>query len=163
MGKSSVSSTSFPGSFLYFEKVEKGPWERGWRFTGFSNICAPERPVTHNKLFHQPVLVFSLYIFSTERPGRGRVRSQNFCLQGAAAPAALLAQLPMLMDFFLAWAISFSPPPRKRVLCVIQGEKETSRERYAMLCQTSRTVYSYYHDRLNELYIIRRSIEVQCR
>ena len=22
-------STSFPGSFLYFEKVEKGPWERG--------------------------------------------------------------------------------------------------------------------------------------
>ena len=22
--------TSFPGSFLYFEKVEKGPWERGW-------------------------------------------------------------------------------------------------------------------------------------
>ena len=23
--------TSFPGSFLYFEKVEKRPWERGWR------------------------------------------------------------------------------------------------------------------------------------
>ena len=30
-------STSFPGSFLYFEKVERGPWERGWRVV--FNFC----------------------------------------------------------------------------------------------------------------------------
>ena len=34
--KRDESSTSFPGSFLYFE-VERGPWERGWReFSEFS-------------------------------------------------------------------------------------------------------------------------------
>ena len=26
----SETATSVPGSFLYFEKVEKGPWERVW-------------------------------------------------------------------------------------------------------------------------------------
>ena len=29
-------ATSFPGSFLYFLEVEKGPWERGWAVCGFS-------------------------------------------------------------------------------------------------------------------------------
>ena len=37
-----IFKTSFPGSFLYFEKVpevEKGPWERGW------NVYAPSKYV----------------------------------------------------------------------------------------------------------------------
>ena len=33
--KTRFSSTSFPGSFLYFLEVEKGPWERGWIFVRF--------------------------------------------------------------------------------------------------------------------------------
>ena len=36
----SCDSTSFPGSFLYFLEVEKGPWERGWlrlHFQTFAN------------------------------------------------------------------------------------------------------------------------------